>query len=234
MISGVALGLLFSGAALGQPAIPANAMTERVLGSPDAEITIVEYASLTCPHCAAFHVETLPRIKSEFIETGIVRFVYRDFPLDQLAFFASILARCGPEDQYFDLLNTLFTRQEEWALAEDPIAALIAIGEGAGIPQENFEACTADETLTGYVLKMRSDAEQAGLVESTPTFVVGDILVSGALPFDEFTEVIDQALDRASGIFDDDQKSGGIPPWAYGVGFILLAGAFLLFRRRRT
>jgi protein-disulfide isomerase len=209
-------------------------MTERVLGSPDAEITIVEYASLACPHCTTFHTETLPRIKSEFVEIGIIRFIYRDFPADQLAFFASILARCGPEDQYFDLLNTLFTRQEQWARAEDSIAALIEIGKEAGIPQKNFGACSAEEILTGFVLKMRSDAEQAGLVDSTPTFVVGDILVSGALPFDEFTKVIYQALDRANGDVDDGKESGGIPEWAYGGGFILLAGAFLLYRRRRT
>src|SRR5271168_4105284 len=119
----------------------ADDSADHVLGKADAPITIIEYASLTCPHCAEFNKEVLPEVKAKYIETGKAKLIYRDFPLDQWALRASVLARCAPADKYFGFVDVLFQNQVTWATAKDPMAALEKIGMLGGVSSAQFSAC---------------------------------------------------------------------------------------------
>ena len=109
----------------------------QILGNPDAPVTIIEYASLTCPHCAQFHTEVLPELKERYIDPGKVRLIYRDFPLDQMALAAAALAHCAGPERYFSMLDVLFETQSNWAQADDPITAIKRLGKLADSPRED-------------------------------------------------------------------------------------------------
>ena len=168
-------------------------LADRVLGDPDAPITIIEYSSLTCPHCADFHTNTLPKLKVDYIDTGKAKLVYRDFPLgrDGRSIIAAMLARCAPPDRYFGFLDVLFRSQRNWALAPDPFAALSQIGQLGGISAADFEACMNDEELFNGVRKSKADAEAEFGVESTPTFIInGKRRIDGSQPYENFEAVL--------------------------------------------
>lgn len=154
------------------PRTTADMLSDRVLGDPNAPITIYDFSSMTCPHCAAFHTETLPELKKEFIDTGKAKLVYRDFPFDAVALRASMLARCSPPERYFGFLDVLFRSQQKWITAEDPLAALAQTGRLAGVSQQDFDACMANEELVNGLVEKRLEAEQKYEVRSTPTFVL--------------------------------------------------------------
>jgi protein-disulfide isomerase len=144
---------LLAGATLAQtPAVPQTATAPRVLGSPDAPVEVIEYASLTCHHCATFHTEVLPQVKKELIDTGKVRLIYRDFPLDRIALEAATLARCVAPERYFPILTVLFSRQEDWSHAKDPAEALARIGTLAGLSRPAYDACRADKALQDSIV----------------------------------------------------------------------------------
>jgi protein-disulfide isomerase len=144
---------LFSGTAVAQtPAVPQTATAPRVLGSPDAPVEVIEYASLTCHHCATFHNEVLTQVKKELIDTGKVRLVYRDFPLDRMSLEAATLARCLPPERYFPVLSLLFAKQEDWSHAKDPVEALARIGTLAGLSRPAYDACRADKALQDSIV----------------------------------------------------------------------------------
>lgn len=170
------------------------AVSERVLGDPDAPVTIIEYSSLTCPHCAAFHANTLPAIKERFIETGQARLVYRDFPLDQNALNAAVIAHCAGEDRYFAFLEAMFASQDRWARSSNPTESLIQLAGLGGMARERAEACLADDAMLDAVLQMRLDGQAEFDVASTPTFIINGQLVSGNRSVDEFATVIEAAL----------------------------------------
>ncbi|MDP9196048.1 MAG: DsbA family protein [Pseudomonadota bacterium] len=170
---------------------------DRVLGNPDAPVTIIEYASLTCSHCAAFHRDVLPRLKNEYIATGKVRFVFRDFPFDQYALNAAILARCADQTRYFGLLDLLFRNQEKWAMADDPLKALQQLGALAGVSPQQYDQCLSDKALEKQIAQMRLDAETGLKVDSTPTlFIQGTERISGTRPYETYTAAIDRALKK--------------------------------------
>ena len=171
----------------------ALAPDDHVLGKADAPITIVEYASLTCPHCAEFDRETLPKIKEKWIDTGKAKLVFRDFPLDGLALRAAMLARCAPPDRYFGYIDVLFHSQNNWARADDPILALSRIARLGGMSDQQFQACMSNKELEKSVAASRQTAEKDYGVESTPTFFVNGTMLPGALPYNQF----DQALTAA-------------------------------------
>src|SRR3546814_10714792 len=152
---------------------------------------MLEYSSLTCPHCAAFHNGALPQIRETYIETGKLKLEMRDFPLDQYALRAAAMARCAPESRYFPLLDMLFKQQANWTSAEDPIAAIKQIGRLAGIRGETADACMSDEALLDGILKIRLGGQQDHDISSTPTFVIGTEKVVGAQPFAALQKVID-------------------------------------------
>lgn len=169
------------------------ALKERTIGDPAAPVTMVEYASLTCPHCASFHNDTYKAFKERYIDTGKVRLIYRDFPLDGVALRAAIMARCTIDQRYFGLLQVLYKSQHNWARAKDPVAELAKIGRLAGIDQATFDACMASEDLINGILEVRQKAAAAG-VRSTPTFVIGDEVYPGSRSIEEFAEIIDPLL----------------------------------------
>ena len=164
------------------------------IGKADAPIQIIEYASLTCPHCAAFDVQTFPSLKSAYIDTGKVRLAYRDFPLDDFAVKASILARCGGPDRYFGFIDVLFRQQNVWATGPDPLAALAQIGLLGGVSADEFKACMNDKAIENAVLASRLQAVNEYKVDSTPTFIINGKVYGGARSFDEMKSLLDGLL----------------------------------------
>jgi protein-disulfide isomerase len=166
---------------------------DMVLGSPDAKITIVEYASLTCPHCANFAVNTLPALKSEYIDKGLVKLIYRDYPLDGLALRAAMMAQCAGPDRYFGFIDLLFSRQVQWATAKDPIAGLAAIGKMGGMTDEQFKACLTDKSVEQAVLSDALEGEKTYGVRATPTIFIDGVRYSG-MSIEQMRAILDPLL----------------------------------------
>jgi protein-disulfide isomerase len=168
----------------------AGPLGERSVGSATAPVTIIEYASMTCSHCAQFANEVFPVLKSKYIDTGKVRFIMREFPLDPLAAAGFMLARCAPEDKYFPVVDALFRSQRGWVAAADPVAALLNLAKQAGFTQESFEQClTNQEVLDGVEWVRQRGAEKFG-VNSTPTFFVNGKIQRGAPTVEEFDKIL--------------------------------------------
>ena len=169
-------------------------LLQKVLGNADAPHEIIEYASLSCPHCAAFHNEVLPEIKTRFIDTGQVRLVFRDFPLDRPALTGSMLAHCQPDEHYFPVLDQLFAHQSRWATAEAPKDVLKSLFLQFGISADDVDACFADTDANrarlDRILKTRMDGQDRMDVDSTPTFFVNGSKVAGRFDADALAELI--------------------------------------------
>jgi protein-disulfide isomerase len=168
-------------------------LPEVSIGKADAPVTIVEYMSMTCPHCAAFHNETFDAIKVKYVDTGKVRFILREFPLDNKAVAAIMLARCAPEGQYFPLVSALFKSQMTWASAQDARGALMQMSKLAGFTQESFEACLTNQKLLDEVLKVRETGGKEFGVSSTPTFFINGQRYAGGMSVAEMSAIIDAA-----------------------------------------
>lgn len=169
---------------------------DRALGDPDAPVTIIEYSSLTCPHCAQFHAEVLPELRERYIETGKVRLVYRDFPLDQRSLAAAALGQCVAPGNYFGFLDVMFETQENWARAES-LEPLMRLGRLAGMSEEQMNACLQDEELIDGILQKRLEGQQEYDISSTPTFIIGGESYAGSRPVEEFVDLIEPLLDEA-------------------------------------
>lgn len=169
---------------------------ERVLGKADAPVTIYEYSSLTCPHCAAFHKETLPKIKEAYIDTGKVKLVMRDFPLDQVALGGALMARCAPEPMYFRLLEVLFANQQTWARANNPLDGMKQYGRLSGMSDDTLNACFKNETLFKQIQDVQAAAQQTFQIQSTPSFVIDGQLYAGSRDFAAFSKIIDGLLPK--------------------------------------
>lgn len=191
------------GATPAAPAAPVPGTVEamlldRVMGNPAATVTIIEYASFTCPHCATFHTETLPQLKKEYLDGGKVKLIFRDFPFDEPALRASMMARCMPPERYFPMVETLFKTQNQWARDKDATAALARLGKLAGMSDADFKTCMGNEALMNGVLKSRVDGEKQHGVQSTPSFIINDEnKLSGAQPLSEFDRIIKPLLPRS-------------------------------------
>ncbi|WP_425088381.1 DsbA family protein [Stappia sp.] len=184
-------GLVAAGTVL--PALPAFAQSvdaakllepgvlpDKVLGDENAPVAVVEYASMTCGHCANFHKEGYRHLKSEYIETGKVRFVFREFPLDPVAAAAFMLARCAPEEKYFDVVDLMFEEQRSWAFTQNPYESLLKFARQIGFTQESFETCLKDQALLDGIYAARDRGKEFG-VNSTPTFFFNGEMERGAL-----------------------------------------------------
>jgi protein-disulfide isomerase len=158
--------------------------TDHVLGDPNAPITLIEYASLTCPHCAQFNVAVLPELKKKWIDTGKVKLVYRDFPLDQTALKAAQLAECAGKDKYFGVIDMTFETQPKWATASDPIAELSKSLRIAGMGDAEVKACLANDAVANGVVADYRGGETLG-VNSTPTLFVNGQEFKGARTVEE-------------------------------------------------
>ena len=172
-------------------------LSERILGNSDAKVTMIEYASMTCPHCANFHTKTFPVIKKEYIVTGKIKFIYRDFPLDQFALAAAMMARCSAKERYFGVIDVIFRTQREWGRNPNPRKALEQIGKIVGVSENTYEACVTDKVVHDGIMKMRNDAVEKYKVRTTPTFVVNEKKINGGLPLEELRKVLDAAVAKA-------------------------------------
>lgn len=181
-------GVLAAGFAL-PPGYP-----ERVLGSADAPVTLYEYSSLTCPHCADFHRQTLPKLKASHIDTGKVRLVLRDYPLDRLSMVGAMMARCAPEAHYYKIMELLFSSQQAMVSAENPLAFLKQTGRLAGMSEADLDACFANESLLASIQQVQERARETFDVRSTPSFVIDRALYTGALSYEALSEALDRAL----------------------------------------
>ncbi len=165
---------------------------DRVLGKADAPVTIVEYASATCPHCANFHKGTFVQLKKDYIDTGKVRFIFREFPFDDLALAAFMLARCAPEEKYFPMLDVIFERHEIWT--RNPREELLKIAKLAGFTEETFGKCLKNEEIAKGISDIRDTGNKEFGVNSTPTFFVNGTELAGNQPIEEFKKLIDAAM----------------------------------------
>ncbi|MBL8577462.1 MAG: DsbA family protein [Mesorhizobium sp.] len=170
-----------------------GALPDIVLGKADAPVTIVEYASMTCPHCANFHENTLPAIKSKYIDTGKARLIVREFPFDPRAEAGFMLARCS-KDNYYAMVDVLFKQQRNWASVQNAKEALLQISRLAGFSQESFEACLTDQKLLDDVRAVQKRGAEEFKVDSTPTFFINGNTYKGALTVEEMSAIIDGML----------------------------------------
>jgi protein-disulfide isomerase len=159
------------------------------LGAQNAPVTVIEYASLTCPHCAHFHEATYPELKKRYIDTGKVRFIFREFPLDQLAAAGFMLARCAGPNKYFPMIETLFAQQTGWVV-QKPLEPLLGIAKQAGFTQQTFEECLKNQQVLDGIEKVRDQAAGKLGVNSTPTFFINGKRYAGALSIEELDKEI--------------------------------------------
>lgn len=184
-------GLALPAALAAQPADPR--LADRVIGKLDAPVTVIEYFSLTCGHCAAFHRDTFPRVKRELLDTGRARLILRDFPLDQLGLAAAGVARSLPPERYEAFISTLFANQERWAFGRgggSPAEELFKLAAIAGMDRATFDRVVVDAALQRGILEARLRAQQEHNVNSTPTFVFGSRVVAGNMPFERFAALV--------------------------------------------
>jgi protein-disulfide isomerase len=169
-------------------------LPDRILGDEKAPITIVEYASMTCTHCARFHNEVFQPFKKKYIDTGKVRFIMREFPLDPIASAAFALARCQPDNRYYPMIEVLFEQQKNWAFVNDPSKMLFAIAKQAGFTQQSFEACLTDTKLSQAIDDGARKANEKFGVNSTPTFFINGQKMQGEQTLDAFDKVLEPLL----------------------------------------
>jgi len=165
------------------------------LGAASAPVTIIEYASMTCPHCAAFENQVFPKLKEKYIDTGKVRFIMRLFPTPpaQLSAAAYMLARCGGPDKFYPLIETLFQQQQKWVV-RDPIPPLFAIAKQAGFTQQSFEACINDRAQLSKLQQIWERASSKFKVDSTPTFFINGERHSGEISIQEIDKILEPLL----------------------------------------
>jgi len=174
--------------------------TDMVHGSADAPVTIIEYASMTCPHCAAFQKDIVPMLNKDYVETGKVKMVFREYPLDGAARMASAVARCFSGDQYFSFIDLLFANQMNWIkdfdnnqqiTREDVVEGLAQMGRQAGMSREKVESCANDANNLALVDANWMEGQTKYNVNSTPTFIINGTTHTGELPYDQLQKIID-------------------------------------------
>lgn len=193
VVVGLAAGVTLLG--VGRGGAQGAEVVEGSVGDPAAPVTIIEYSSLTCPHCAAFHEETLPGLKERYIDTGKVRLILRDFPLDESALRAAVIAHCAGPERYPTFIDVFFAQQETWARAADPVQALKQLAKLGGLGEAEIDACLADASMEEAVLQMRLQGQQQFQIRSTPTFIIDGKPLTGNRTVDEFAAVIDPLLE---------------------------------------
>tara|TARA_Y100000590_G_scaffold440131_1_gene565159 strand:- start:1482 stop:2093 length:612 start_codon:yes stop_codon:yes gene_type:complete len=167
-----------------------------VIGDKDAPITIIEYASMSCTHCASFHNNTLNELKTEYIDTGKVRFVFRDFPFNYPALLGSMMMRCIPNEVRYDYMNALYLLQKSWVVRENAttMKELYKIMQSGGMTKDEFDACYSNEQLENEILEGVIAAQKEFNIRSTPSFLVNGNLIEGNKSIKEFRQIIDKIL----------------------------------------
>jgi protein-disulfide isomerase len=163
---------------------------DRILGNPKAPITIIEYASMSCPHCAHFQNDILPTIKKDWIDTGKAKLVLRDFPLDRLAVKAAMIARCAPPDRFYAFADAFFASQPQWVMAKDYRAELTRLAKLGGMDANAVNACLGNKAVENEVLDSRLAAAKQLGIDSTPTFFVNGTQFNGAPTVAQFEKLL--------------------------------------------
>ncbi len=186
--------------ALGTPARADSKLTERAIGKAEAPVTVMEFFSLTCPHCAAFSRDTLPQVIEQLVNTGKLRYVFRDFPLDQVALTAAVVARSLPPERYEPFVSALLASQNRWAFARgvNTTEELAKMSGLAGLSRKAFDTTIADTSLRDAILADQEDAEKTLKIDSTPTFIFNgpnakDRRAPGELSYNEFAKLVSEA-----------------------------------------
>lgn len=171
-------------------------ITEMTMGAEDAPVTVIEYASFTCPHCATFHEGPLKELKADYVDEGQVKFIYRDVFFDRLGLWASMVARCGGEDRFFGIAEMIYEEQSDWAQGEPEEAAdnLRRIGKVAGLEEDELDACMNDEDKAKALVAWFQANAEADEVESTPTLIINDEKYSN-MSYDDLKAIIDEELE---------------------------------------
>ena len=191
------LDLAFAQKAADAELLKPDPLGEMVLGKADAPVTIVEYASMTCSHCAHFATTTMPELKKRYIDTGKVRYMLREFPLDPLAAAGFMLARCAAKDdatKYYAMVETLFADQANWAFVQKPLGPLLSIAKQAGLSEQDFNACLANQSMLDKIEAIRKTAADKLGVNSTPTFFINGEKHAGDMSIDEMAKLIEPYL----------------------------------------
>ena len=185
------------GAAFAQDAdVDTSIVVEMSLGNPDAAVTMTEYASFTCPHCARFHAETFKTLKADYIDTGKIHFIYREVYFDRYGLWAGIVARCGGDERYFGIADLIYTQQREWTQGDDPatIAAnLRKIGKTAGLTDAELDTCMTDAEMAKAMFAFWQQNQERDEINSTPSFLINGEKYSN-MEYSEFQAILDKAL----------------------------------------
>ena len=190
-----ATALIVPGAAFAQETVnledlhAPGPLGDKVIGSADAPVTVVEYASMSCPHCGAFHRETFGPFREKYVDSGQVRFIFREFPLNAPAYAAAMIARCAPADRYFDVIGAYFEQQDEWLSSQDLKTAIYQIAQPFGFTEQSFDACVSNQSLFEGLEAMKERGVSFG-VQATPTFFINGRKMEGA----QSLEALDEEL----------------------------------------
>lgn len=198
-VAGLAAGAFVAGSSASAQQVDAQdlhtpgQLGEKSLGPSDAKVTVVEYASMSCPHCANFDLTTFDAFKLKYVDSGKVRFVFREFPLNAPAYAAAMVARCAPGDRFFDIVHAYLRQQDKWLVQGDVKAAILDIAKGFGFTQQTFDACLANQALFKAIDEVRARGAGFG-VQGTPTFFVNGKVLRGALTLEELDKEIGPLL----------------------------------------
>ena len=171
-----------------------EALEEKKIGDETASIKMVEFASLTCGHCAKFHNEVFPKIKKEYIDTGKIVFTYRDFPLDKFALKASVIARCSGNDRFFSFLKVLYKKQKDWTSTQDPFKSLLKIAKLGGLKNDEIKVCVGNKSIEDGILRERLSSSKKYDIKATPTIYINNEKYDGDLTFEALKLKIDSLL----------------------------------------
>ena len=168
----------------------AGPLSERTLGNPNAPIVVIEYASLTCPHCRDFHANVFPQVKRQYIDTGKVHYIVREFPIGRSAGNAAIINRCAPPEKYFSLLDAFLSRQSEWVSQEVRLDAIYGVAKSSGMSRETFDKCLSNQAIIDGLSEVKQRGRQFGVI-GTPTFFVNGRKAQGAITFEQIKALIE-------------------------------------------
>jgi protein-disulfide isomerase len=191
----------FAGAAHADNTDPNSPFAPRTLGSPTAPVKAIEYFSLTCTHCAHFANVTMPQVKPALVDTGKLEFIYKDFPLDQVALMAAQVARSLPASEYYPFISALFASQDDWAFTPgiNYTESIYKYAALAGMPRSDYDAALANTKLKNFILQGQQEAMQMYNVDSTPSFIINGTLYPGAMEYTDFAAKVAKAAGNPQG-----------------------------------
>jgi protein-disulfide isomerase len=200
-VGAASLAPAFAGAAHADNTDPNSPFAPRTLGSPTAPVKAIEYFSLTCTHCAHFANVTMPQVKPALVDTGKLEFIYKDFPLDQVALMAAQVARCLPASEYYPFISALFASQDDWAFTPgiNYTESIYKYAALAGMPRADYDAALANTKLKNFILQGQQEAMQMYNVDSTPSFIINGTLYPGAMEYTDFAAKVAKAAGNPQG-----------------------------------